>query len=313
VAIACQGGGSHTAFTAGVLQGLLDGPDGFDLVALSGTSGGAVCAALAWSGLISGAARPRAEAIRRLGAFWDDLKADSPLDSVLNFWGVLFARLPVVAEVSPYSYAPYAESELRTLLARHVDFDRLPPQAARRRRPYLFVGATDVLNGIDGTNSVFHGETLQLEEVVASAAIPPVFRAIAAGGSYYWDGLFSRNPPIREFTDLAARERPDEIWVIRINPRRRERVPVAVPEIVDRRNELAGNLALDQEIAFIEKINALRLESAELGRRYKHIAVRQVELAEGDLDYPSKLDRTPAFIDRLLRAGRAAAAGLPAA
>ena len=27
IAIACQGGGSHTAFTAGVLQRLLDGPE----------------------------------------------------------------------------------------------------------------------------------------------------------------------------------------------------------------------------------------------------------------------------------------------
>ena len=54
VAIACQGGGSHAAFAAGVLRRLL-GPDlrgRFDLVALSGTSGGAMCAALAWAGLI---------------------------------------------------------------------------------------------------------------------------------------------------------------------------------------------------------------------------------------------------------------------
>src|SRR5512133_1126041 len=43
VAIACQGGGSHTAFTGGVLQRLLvDG--NHRVVALSGTSGGAVCA-----------------------------------------------------------------------------------------------------------------------------------------------------------------------------------------------------------------------------------------------------------------------------
>jgi NTE family protein len=42
VAIACQGGGSHTAFAAGVLSVLLAKENGerFDLVALSGTSGG---------------------------------------------------------------------------------------------------------------------------------------------------------------------------------------------------------------------------------------------------------------------------------
>ena len=48
--IACQGGGSHTAFTAGVLKKLLDDRvhERYRLVALSGTSGGAMCAALVW-------------------------------------------------------------------------------------------------------------------------------------------------------------------------------------------------------------------------------------------------------------------------
>src|SRR5215218_10137616 len=47
VAIACQGGGSHTAFTAGVLKGLLRSGllQEHEVVALSGTSGGTVCAA----------------------------------------------------------------------------------------------------------------------------------------------------------------------------------------------------------------------------------------------------------------------------
>src|SRR3954453_1689446 len=42
---------------------------------LSGTSGDAVCATLVWSGLISDAPDPRAEAVQRLQAFWDELKA----------------------------------------------------------------------------------------------------------------------------------------------------------------------------------------------------------------------------------------------
>jgi NTE family protein len=55
VAIACQGGGSQTAFTAGALRRILRDP-GFDrdyeVVALSGTSGGALCCLLAWYGLL---------------------------------------------------------------------------------------------------------------------------------------------------------------------------------------------------------------------------------------------------------------------
>ena len=70
VAIACQGGGSHTAFTAGVLEGLLANlPEEVDIVALSGTSGGALCASLAWDGLLRGESqRAIAEARSILGS-----------------------------------------------------------------------------------------------------------------------------------------------------------------------------------------------------------------------------------------------------
>src|SRR3954452_4047126 len=69
VAIACQGGGSHTAFTAGVLQGALSNlPSDVEIVALSGTSGGAICAALAWDALVRG--EPK-RAIGTLQEFWD--------------------------------------------------------------------------------------------------------------------------------------------------------------------------------------------------------------------------------------------------
>ncbi len=100
VAIACQGGGSHAAFAAGILQGLLRPHlrDRYELLALSGTSGGAMCAALAWAGLITGGA---GDATRRLYGFWRDTAAHDPLDAVGNFWNVLLARLPVTAELSP--------------------------------------------------------------------------------------------------------------------------------------------------------------------------------------------------------------------
>ena len=115
VAIACQGGGSHAAFAAGVLLGLLapGTRERLELVALSGTSGGAICAALAWAGM----AESGPDAARsRLERFWRDLEVDDPVDAVLNFWSVWMARLPVTAEVSPYAYEPIAESTLRALL-----------------------------------------------------------------------------------------------------------------------------------------------------------------------------------------------------
>ena len=53
VAIACQGGGSHSAFTAGALKRLLtEERNRYEIVALSGTSGGAICALLVWYALL---------------------------------------------------------------------------------------------------------------------------------------------------------------------------------------------------------------------------------------------------------------------
>jgi NTE family protein len=298
VAIACQGGGSHAAFAAGVLLGLL-GPERrerFQLLALTGTSGGAMCAALAWRGLVSSGPD---EAARRLVQFWRDLEVHDLGDAVANFWGVWLARAPVMAEVSPYLYEPAAEPRLRQLLQTHLDLDALTPDPAPRARPKLLVGATDVLNG---DRVVFPGESLTYDDLIASAAVPPLFRAVDADGRLYWDGLFTTNPPVRELTDLD--ERPDEIWVIQINPQRRAREPRTIQEIIDRRNELAGNLSLGQELYFVQKINQLLEGHGTLGARYKNIRVRVVPLDDERLDYPSKLDRGRELIEALLRKGR---------
>lgn len=68
IAIACQGGGSQTAFTAGVLSAFFE--NGLHhqkhLVGLSGTSGGGVCAALAWYGLLRSAAGDEAPIAERI-------------------------------------------------------------------------------------------------------------------------------------------------------------------------------------------------------------------------------------------------------
>lgn len=295
VALACQGGGSHTAFTAGVLTRLLQ-PDlrsRFELSALSGTSGGAMCAALAWAGLLAGGPD---EACARLAGFWRDLEAQEPVDMVMNFWSVWFSRLPVTLEMSPYAFEPIAENTLRALLEKHLRLEELP--IAARTTPALLVGATNIQSG---ERSIFDGAGLTYDQLVASAAVPLLYRAVKAGSALYWDGLFSSNPPVRELTDL--KEVPDEIWIVQINPQRRDAEPKNVRDIVDRRNELAGNLSLAEELYFIDRINRLRAEHEALQAQYKHIAIRVVELTDR-LDYASKLDRSPQLIRRLMAQGK---------
>jgi NTE family protein len=307
VAIACQGGGSHAAFTGGALQRLLvDG--NHRIVALSGTSGGAVCALLAWYGLLTGGA---AEAGRLLERFWAANSATTLSGKAANAWLVGLARLEgrvSLPTVSPYAYPDIAGAALTDLLTRHVDVDRLArlQESPPADQPLLLVGAADVLTGDFKAFSSRRRE-ITVNAVLASAAVPLLFRAVVEQGRHYWDGLFSQNPPVRELPDAG----PEEIWVIRINPRARATEPKSVGDIADRRNELAGNLSLEQELYFIRKVNEW---ADRLGDPYRRIEIRELALGL-DLDLASKLDRRPAFLRRLFDAGREQAeaflAGLP--
>lgn len=143
VAIACQGGGSHTAFTAGVLRRLL-GEQGYEIVALGGTSGGAVCAFLAWLGLIR--ADP-ALGIDLLERFWRENAASEPWDRAINAYMVATSRLEHVVAlpvISPYHYPEVAAQRLRALLEEMVPPTEIPRGPTT---PLLLIGAVDVLSG----------------------------------------------------------------------------------------------------------------------------------------------------------------------
>ena len=312
VAIACQGGGSHTAFTAGVLKRLLRAEElkQYEVVGLSGTSGGAVCALLAWHNLLRGDAAGAAEA---LAAFWRDNSATAPHEQIINSWVLWasslqnFITMPVVSPYYDNYFSVSALEEFKRMLERRVDFTKVGLQP-EDSYPVLLVGAVDVLSGeFRAFNS--RRDRITSETILASAAIPTLFRSVRPGdGGTYWDGLFSQNPPVRELTD----EGPDEIWVVQINPKELQTEPRTVLEIVDRRNELSGNLSLYQELRSIEKVDEL-LEEGLLspGGKYKQIVVRVIELARSrfsrSLGTASKLNRDPRFIEELMFHGEARA------
>ena len=71
--------------------------------------------------------------------------------------------------------------------------------------------------------------------------------------------MFCQDPPIREL----GRLKPDEIWVIKITPDSRGDEPKTVGDIMDRRNELSGNVALHEDLYMLVKINELVEELGE--------------------------------------------------
>jgi len=308
IAIACQGGGSHTAFTAGALKKILKNKDTegceFEIVALSGTSGGSICALLAWYGLLMG---DTAKTVELLDSFWRDNSAVSFRDMILNEWLLqtnrYFGNAGGTPTVSPYltPSSAWASDQLRDMIERHVDFERIE-ELVKPSSPMLLIGAADVVSGEFKAFSS-RRDRIGVEMVLASAALPTLFEAVHTNGGVYWDGLFSQNPPVRELPDA----KPDEIWVIQIDPQRRAAEPRTMPDILDRRNELAGNLSLYQEIYFIEKINRWVADGVLSNTKHKVIEVKWIEMLR-DLDSESKLDRDPQFIQSMMAYGEDRAA-----
>ncbi|MES3517075.1 MAG: patatin-like phospholipase family protein [Natronomonas sp.] len=308
IAIACQGGGSHTAFTAGFLKHVFENWDEDDeLVGLSGTSGGAINAAAAWYGI---ATDGRGKAVELLDAIWDDIAADDPFDRVTNaatVWTRQFEASGVaVPRVSPYFLpaSSLAQSEFRRLIERHIDFEAIQRFCGDPDRPELVVGTVNVNAGEFET---FTNEAVTADSILASAAIPELFRAVEIDGHYHWDGLFSQNPPVKDLMTGDGDRKPEEIWVVQINPQKRDGKPKSAEEISDRRNELAGNISLNQELGFIEQVNEWVDEGLLPEEKFTRTTVRRISL-EKELHCSTKADRSPAFIEELLALGATRAA-----
>ena len=196
----------------------------------------------------------------------------------------------------------------------------------------LLLGASEI---IDGVETVFdsdcniesqgakHAEAsvahrwrkrlpVTLRGAAASGTLPAVREAEEIDGGYYWDGLYSQNPPVREFLAGVRREHvPDEIWIVRINPQQTAQQPKSNAEIRDRENELMGNLSLNKELDFILTVNGMIARfGGGLAAEYKPVTVRTIKMKEetaAALRTSSKFDRSRGFIDRLREEGHAVA------
>jgi NTE family protein len=255
VNLALQGGGAHGAFTWGVLDHLL-ADDRLDIVGISGTSAGAVNAVMAADGLARGG---RNEARRRLADFWRAASAGGELPAVQRaVTDRLFSLMPFAATplqnwfeamahyFSPYELNPLNINPLKDLIARFVDFE-----AVRASDIALFVAATNVHTG---RLRIFANDTLTADAVMASAALPFLFRAVEIDGIPYWDGGYMGNPAIFPF--LHATE-ADDVIVVQVNPVARVMTPRTSAEIINRLNEITFNSALIAELRAIDFANQL--------------------------------------------------------
>lgn len=273
----------------------------YELVGMSGTSGGAVSAVAAWEGMYVDGPGGVTE---HLDALWSAIAAASPPERLLNewtkWWTTMGARGVPLPEISPYDVpvAWWAQRRLRGIIDKQIDLRRCRKEMTAER-PRIVVGAVNVT---DGEFKTFVNEEITADAVLASAAVPTLFPAVEIDSNIYWDGLFSQNPPVYDLTVVPPERKPEELWIIQINPQESEGPFRSVEEIADRRNELSGNLSLNQELRLITWVNEW-IDAGYLPvERFNRIAVRRLKLNR-KVSFPSKLDRSPAIIRDLLEEG----------
>jgi NTE family protein len=179
IAIACQGGGSHTAFTAGALCTILEEVrknEQYEIVGLSGTSGGAVCAFLVWYALLK--EDDEQKAIEALRSFWlEDNSAylrvgdpESLLDVLANDFlsasnllrrsGEAALGVGLTSELNPYRYHDlfdYWRRRFKEAIEKNVgEIDSKTKNQGQSlatrvkpadQTPRLFIGAINTLTG----------------------------------------------------------------------------------------------------------------------------------------------------------------------
>lgn len=304
--LALQGGGAHGAFTWGVLDRLLE-EERLEIEGISGTSAGAMNAAVLADGLAAGG---RAGGRAALARFWkavSDAAATSPfrrgpLDVLMGRWTLDsspgFIALDLASRLfSPYDFNPLGLNPLEDVLAANIDFARLARSPLK-----VFVTATNVRTG---RGRVFRNAELTPDVLLASACLPLLFQAVEIDGEAYWDGGYSGNPTL---TPLVRETDADDVILVAINPVERPGTPRTARDILNRLNEVSFNAVLVKELRMMALLRRMASLDDPEGRRWAsvrmHLIASQMMV---ELGYSSKLNAEWAFLEMLFEEGRRAA------
>jgi len=304
--LALQGGGSHGAFTWGVLDRLLE-ESWLRIDAISGTSAGAMNAAVLADGWMQdGAAGARAA----LDAYWRRVSraaAFSPLqrsllDRLMGRWSldsspVYFAYDMMTRVLSPYDLNPLGLNPLRSILAESIDFERLSRAPIK-----LFITATNVRTG---RGRIFRNVEITADVLLASACLPTMFQAIEIDGQPYWDGGYAGNPTI---TPLVRESDAHDSILVQINPRERMDTPRTASEVIDRLNEISFNSPLMKELRMIALLQQVADPGHGEGARWAGMRTHRIWTDKlASFGASSKLNAEWEFISMLKEEGRRSA------
>jgi len=314
ISLALQGGGSHGAFTWGVLDRLLEDRR-IDVKGISGASAGSMNAVVLAHGFTVGG---RDGARQALKDFWDSVASKNPFAPMNEPPATLIpegadmspstsvkALVSLGRFFSPYQLNPLDINPLRDILAKQIDFERLRAQGKIK----LFIAATEVRTG---RLRLFSNADLTLEALLASACLPTLHRPIEIDGEAYWDGGLSANPPL---FPLLHQCNARDLMVVLLHPSKRPDLPTSADEIWQRLTEISFASAFFTELNGVvlakQEAERPRFAFGALERKLRALNLHVIEndALMAQLSVYSKLNVQPAFIDALHEHGRNRAEG----
>jgi len=246
LSLALQGGGSHGAFTWGVLDRLLEEP-ALRVRAISGTSAGAMNAVALACGATTGG---RQGARDKLDELWRAVGTQLP---VRPPWGLRPREAvagPGGLANAPASLLPQAlgldPNPLREVVHRLFDFERLRADC----RIELFVCATHVRTA---RMQIFRTHELTEDMLLASACLPSIHRAIEVDGEAYWDGGYSANPPVLPLLEQDARD----VMAVLVHPLSVSEVPTGGAALWRRVTELGLTAPFVREMQILADLRRM--------------------------------------------------------
>ncbi|MCC5975912.1 MAG: patatin-like phospholipase family protein [Rubellimicrobium sp.] len=306
VDLALQGGGSHGAFTWGVLDRLLE-EDWLTIEGISGTSAGAMNAAVLAAGMAAGG---RETAREMLTAFWRRTSEAArfspfrrgPFEIATGSWSLdnspAFVVMDLMARlVSPYALGGAAGNPLREILCDLIDFPALANGPTK-----LFITATNVHTG---QGRVFRRHEISVDVLLASACLPSLYQAIEIDGVPYWDGGYAGNPTM---TPLIRECESNDTFLVQINPVARDETPRTAREIASRLNEISFNAQLLKELQMMALLRRVVDPGNDEARHWKEMRIHRITSdVMVQLGHSSKLNAEWDFLQMLFDEGRRAA------
>ena len=184
-------------------------------------------------------------------------------------------------------------------MEKHVNFKLL----RETKGPNLFIAATSVHTG---KLRVFKRQELTADMLMASAALPFLFRAVDVEGEPFWDGGFVGNPAL---FPLFNASKVHDIVLVQINPIERDDTPDNAVDIMERVNEITFNAPLLAELRAIDFVARMIAAGNLKGTHHKSIRMHRIEAQDklNTFGTASKLQADWAFFTKLFDIGRESA------